>query len=257
MTDPTTAPEPSAPAAIPPRGLNVPGLIALILGILTFVFAVIPPTAVIAWIFAIGGIVMAIIGLTRKGRGKATSIAALILSVVGWIVAIVVTVVFAATSVVNAENSTTVTRGSGSSNHAKPGNVAGIGDTVTNSDGVTFTVNSVKCGLNSARDDFYGTDKPTGQFCQVKFTVKNGSTSSLTLDSTSLTGYIGKSAYDSDEDTDKLGSLKDVLSSLNPGLSTACTFYVDVPKGQKLTSVKLGPGLSFGTGIGQVTVRVG
>jgi hypothetical protein len=265
VTDPTTPPpattDPAVPAgAITPpvvvRKLNIIGLVALILAVIGFVLAVIPPTAVVAWILLVPALVLAIIGLTRKGRGKATSLTALILSVVGWLIAIIVTVVVAASTVVSADNSTTITSGSGSSSHTKaPAKTAGIGDTVTNHDGVAFTVHSAACGLASAPDQFYGTDKPTGQFCQVKLTVKNGSKSSVTLSDDSLSGYIGNASYDSDADADNYGSLTTVLSPLNPGLSTDCTFYVDVPKGQKLTSVKLGTSLSFG--VGDVTVDIG
>jgi hypothetical protein len=270
MTDPTTpspAAEPSSATSVvsdapptvlqaPPKNLNVLGLIALILAVVGFVLAVIPSTAVVAWLLLVPALVLSIIGLTRKNQGKATSITALVLSVVGWIVAIIVAVVVAASSVVSADNSTTVTHGSGSSTHTEgPTKTAGIGDTVTNHDGVAFTVSAVACGLASAPSNIYGTETPTGQFCQINVTVKNGSAKSLTLDSDSLTGYIGKASYDSDDQADTFGSLSNALSPLNPGLSTDCVFYVDVPTGQKLSSVKLGTGLSFGTG--DVTFDVG
>jgi hypothetical protein len=249
-TNPTAA---TAPPSPPKKGLNVFGLIALVLGVVAFVLAV-TPASPIAWVFAIPAIVLGIVGLTRKTKGKGTSIAGLTVGAVAWLVSIIVTVVLAASAVVNDENSTTVTRGSGSTHTSAPSKTAGIGDTVTNSDGVAFTVNSVTCGLKSAPDDIYGTDKPTGQFCQVKFTVKNGSTSSIDLDSTSVTGHIGKSSYDADDKTDRYGS-DTYLSSLNPGLTIACIVYLDIPKAQKLTSVELGPSDSFG--IGNVTVNVG
>ncbi|HEX3679252.1 MAG TPA: DUF4352 domain-containing protein [Galbitalea sp.] len=262
MTDsipevPAAPVDPASPSVAPAKKrLNIFGLIALILGVVGFVLAVIPPTAVAAWILLVPALVLAIIGLTRKNQSKATSISALILSVVGWIIAIIVTVVVAASSVLSADSSTTVTSGSGSSTHTKaPTKTAGIGDTVTNHDGVAFTVSSATCGLASAPNNFYGTETPTGQFCQVNVTVKNGSASSITLSSDSLTGYIGKASYDSDDQADNFGSLSNALSPLNPGLSTDCKFYVDVPSGQKLSSVKLGPGLSFG--VGSVTVDVG
>ena len=265
MTD-SVAPEvpvaPADPTALPPtpakKGMNIFGLIALILGAVAFVFAV-TPAAAVAWVFAIPAIVLGIIGLTRKNKGKGTSIAGLSVGAAAWLVSIIVTVALAASAVVSEDSGTTVTKASGASTHSAVPDTktAVIGDIVTNHDGVAFTVNSVTCGLTSAPDQIYGTDAPTGQFCQIKFTVKNGSSSSLTLDDSSLTGYIGKAAYATNEQTYNLGSLSNALSPLNPGLSTDCTFYVDVPNGQKLTSVKLGPGLSFGTGLGDVTVDVG
>jgi hypothetical protein len=262
MTDPVAPEVPAAPvepASLPPappkKGLNVFGLIALILGVIGFVFAVTPASAV-AWIFAIPAIVLGIIGLTRKNKGKGTSIAGLSVGAVAWLVSIIVTVALAASSVVSADNSTTVTNGSGSKSHSTtaPANNPGIGDTVTNHAGVAFTVSSVACGLTSAPDDIYGTDAPKGQFCLVTFTVKNGSNASINLGSDSLTGQIGTASYDADDKTDHFGS-DTYLSTLNPGLSVVCTVYVDVPTGQKLSSVKLGAAYSFG--VGDVTIDVG
>ncbi|MEJ1230216.1 MAG: DUF4352 domain-containing protein [Galbitalea sp.] len=111
-----------------------------------------------------------------------------------------------------------MTNGSGSaSGHTTaPVKNAGIGDTVTNHAGVAFTVSSVTCGLTSAPNTIYGTDTPTGQFCQVNVTVKNSGNSSVDLGSDSLTGYIGTAKYDSDDEADTFGSLSNALSPLNP-----------------------------------------
>lgn len=67
-------------------GKNTPGLIALILAIVGFIFACIPGALIIGWILLPAAFILSIVGLTRAGRKKGTSIAALVLSVVGTIV---------------------------------------------------------------------------------------------------------------------------------------------------------------------------
>ncbi len=83
------APPPSAgPAA--PKQPNVLGLIGLILAIVGFVLAVIPFVAAFAWLLTLPALVLGIVGLTRKGQKKLTSILALAISTVAWIIAVVV-----------------------------------------------------------------------------------------------------------------------------------------------------------------------
>lgn len=88
---PPVGPSPiAAPAA--PAQKNTLGLIGLILGIVGFALACIPIVGVIGWPLMLAGLVLGIIGVTRTGAKKGTSIAAIIVSVVGPVVAIIVTV---------------------------------------------------------------------------------------------------------------------------------------------------------------------
>jgi hypothetical protein len=72
------------------------GIAALILGIITVVAFAIPFVNYVAIGTGVIGIVLAIVGLTRKGRPHGTSIAGLILSAIGMILAIIMVVVYAA-----------------------------------------------------------------------------------------------------------------------------------------------------------------
>ena len=199
MTDPTTPvlSEPAAPTPSPAKGLNVPGLISLILGVFAFILAVIPPTAFVAWAFAIAGIILAIVGLTRKNRGKATSIIGLIVSIVAWIVAIIVAlvvVVGGVSSAVQKESSVTKSHSSGSTKNATSGP---FGTTFTTSDGVKITV--------SAPKKFSPSEFAAGaSHHNVKMTVTifNGSKDKFDTTLTTFSATSGDKAGDEIFDTD-------------------------------------------------------
>ncbi|WP_354497841.1 hypothetical protein [Mycetocola sp. 2940] len=86
-------------------------MVAVVFGVLAFLFAVIPPIAGFTFVFAITAIVLALVGMARKGRRKGLSLAALILGVVAWLVSIVVFITFIGA---NAENSGSVSSQSSS-----------------------------------------------------------------------------------------------------------------------------------------------
>jgi hypothetical protein len=98
---PVASGAPAAPAAAAPKKSVLP-LLAIIFAGVAFLFAVIPATSGIAWIFAVTGIVLAIIALVKKSQPKILSIIAIILAPLAWIVAIIVTVATVATGIGNA-----------------------------------------------------------------------------------------------------------------------------------------------------------
>lgn len=74
-------------AGAPKKARNVLGLISIILAIVGFALAIIPLLGVVGWPLLIAALVLAIIGLTRKGQSKGSSIAGLVVSVVAMIAA--------------------------------------------------------------------------------------------------------------------------------------------------------------------------
>lgn len=84
-------PPPGAPAAPPPpKEKNTLGLVALIIGIIGFVFACIPGALIIGWILLPIAFILGIAGLFASGKTKGTSIAAVIIAVVGTVVGFIV-----------------------------------------------------------------------------------------------------------------------------------------------------------------------
>lgn len=250
---PPGAPVPSAAPAPAGKPRNLPGVLALAFAIVGFVLGVIPATSGLAWLLLVPAIILGIVGLARRGRPKALALAGLIVGVVGLIVAIIVAAVtfFAAVgdavskSLDAPTSASSADAGSSASAAAKE---AKIGDTVTNSDGVAFTVNSIQCGIAHAGDQYTGEDAK-GQFCEVKFTVQNGGSKEITLIPSDLTGYIGSNEYDVDGSTVSTFGGDYLSTSVNPGLSAACDVFIDIPAGQALDYVKFKPAFSFADGV--------
>jgi hypothetical protein len=238
----STAPEGPADAAfpLPPQGPNVFGIVALALAVLGFISGVIPVSSGFAWVLFVPAIVCAIIGLTRRGRPKKMALAGLLVAVAGWIVAIVVTVV-------------TVVLGVGAAVDEFPvipdtplsGDSTSLGQPITNSDGTTFTLNGVQCGLTTTGDDFFA-ETPTGEWCRVDFSVANDGSEAVSLLAGDITGYAAEIAYEADDATGKFG--EDYFTTdLNPGLSIQAVVFIDVPAGTALDTVAFAPVLSFST----------
>jgi len=100
---PADQPAYAAPAAtLPPtkakKPLNVLGLVALIAAALGFLFACIPGALVIGWVLLPIAFILAIVSLFLKDKAKWMGLTALIVSVVGTIVGIIVFVSVIATS---------------------------------------------------------------------------------------------------------------------------------------------------------------
>jgi hypothetical protein len=74
----------------PKRQLNTVGLIALITAALGFIFACMPGALIVGWILLPIAFVLALVSLFLKDKPKGMGIAALILSIVGTIVGVVV-----------------------------------------------------------------------------------------------------------------------------------------------------------------------
>ncbi|TFB71456.1 hypothetical protein E3O06_13215 [Cryobacterium glaciale] len=85
------------------------GLIALIAAVLGFIFACIPGALIVGWILLPIAFVLAIVSLFLKGRAKWMGITALIVSIVGTIVGVIVFFAVLVTSVDDAFNSGDVT----------------------------------------------------------------------------------------------------------------------------------------------------
>lgn len=81
---------PNHPPAKAKKPLNVVGLIALITAVLGFIFACIPGALIVGWILLPIAFVLALVSLFLKDKPKGMGITALILSIVGTIVGVVV-----------------------------------------------------------------------------------------------------------------------------------------------------------------------
>lgn len=97
------------PQQIPPtKQRNILGIIALVLAGLGFIFAVIPGWLILGWILLPISFVLGIIAVCLKGKVKWQGFAAIIVSVIGTIIGIVVFFALAATAVSDAFGGTEV-----------------------------------------------------------------------------------------------------------------------------------------------------
>lgn len=86
---PTATPRPLTPSSLPGRGRNAVALVALVLAVLGFVFALIHGAMIVGWVLLPIAFILSVVGLLQHDRPKGMAIAALIVSVVGTIVGIV------------------------------------------------------------------------------------------------------------------------------------------------------------------------
>lgn len=87
----------SRPAS-PTKTRNVIGLVSIILAVVGFALAIIPLLGIVGWPLLVAALVLGIVGLTRKGQSKATSIAGLVLSVLAMILAPIIAIAILAGS---------------------------------------------------------------------------------------------------------------------------------------------------------------
>src|SRR5699024_4385725 len=78
---------------------NTLGLVALIIAIVGAIFACVPGALIVGWILLPVAFILSLVGLFQKGRKRGTSVAALIISVVGTIIGIIVFVAVVAGAV--------------------------------------------------------------------------------------------------------------------------------------------------------------
>lgn len=93
VTTPENQPQPTpVNSTITSREKNTVGLVALILGIVAMLFAVVPFLSFIAWLPALAAIILGIVGLVLKNKKRALAAVGLVLGVLAIIVGIIVTI---------------------------------------------------------------------------------------------------------------------------------------------------------------------
>jgi hypothetical protein len=153
---------------VTPKHGNGLGIASLIIGIVAFVFAIIPVLSFIAWLPAIVAIGLAIGGLIVKHRPRATAIVGLILGIVAIIVGIIVTLV----SIAAVGSAITKTQ---SDDNAKANQTITVVYTVSSDQPASVNYDTYTDGQSGSSS---ATDSPM-PFTKT-FTVKKGGTFSFT-----------------------------------------------------------------------------
>lgn len=248
MTTPETAPEAPTPTASTKKPRNTLGLVALGIAILGALFAVIPATNGISWVILLGAFVVSLVAVTRKGKGKAASVIALIVSILFWIISIPIGLAVIGTAVSDSINEgQSITTPDEATDEVEESGAAGIGDTITNDDGVEVTLISITPDATSP-DDFF-TSEVRGTLVAVSMTMTNGSDEAVTITGSSVKGFIGEAEYEAARVYGTDSGDWYALEQINPGLTAAFTAYIDVPEGTDLDTVSYTTDMFFGDGL--------
>lgn len=209
---------------------NIIGLIALALSVLGLITGCIPAVFILGWILLFAGFVMGIIALVQKNKTKWAGITAIIVSVLGSIISMIVVFVFAVGSLVNSTTSTassalaSATASVSSDSYTSPeatdpdpvtsssakadsdgfsSDTGKIGDTFVWDDGVEVTISQPKTFKPSdtaAGDE----DKSLKDIQKYTVTVKNGSDKAIEANRLYISGISGGKAtqrvFDSSQD---------------------------------------------------------
>ncbi|PPF77159.1 DUF4352 domain-containing protein [Pseudoclavibacter sp. Z016] len=244
-----------APApVVQPRTTSAISWTALGFGITGMLAAIIPGVSFFAWIFTLVALVLAIVGLAQKHRAKAVAGVSLGLSTVAFVTAVIVSMAtlgsagtegaeIVAEPEIVAESAAPAAsvEEPETTPEAQPEVLApvGIGQTVTGHYGVTFTVDAVTCGMTSySYASGYLEETALGQFCEIRFTTFNGSTSPFDFYSDSVSGTIGDAYYEAESSLSTVGE-DSWFSTVNPGLTVSGVTVIDIPVGAQLETVHL------------------
>lgn len=242
--DSSAAASPATNEVAPKKARNTLGLVALILAVLGAILAVIPATNGFSWVILLGAFVVAIVGLTRKGQGKGTSLAALIVSFVFWLISVFVGIGVIATGVaeeiddppaVSQPDDAPATEEEEEDAPAEEAAGAGIGDTVTTDDGVEVTLAGIRPGVEAPNN--FIVDDVRGVLVAVDMSMTNGSDEVVSISSSSVQGFVGNAEYESVAVFDTDSESWYVYEDINPGLTANFTAYFDVPEDRVLDRV--------------------
>lgn len=177
---------------------SVLGLIALGVAVFGFILGCIPIIQFLGWILLAAGFICGIIALFQKGKSKWPGIAAIVVSVLGSIISLIVAIVFVFGALADAtdtdgsmSDTTTSASASASDDSQLTGSGTGkIGDTYTWDDGVSVTVSQPKSfkPTEAAAGNY---DKSLKDFEKYTVTIKNDSDEPVDPTLFNMTGNSG------------------------------------------------------------------
>ena len=231
------------------------GLASLIVSVIALLAAMSSSSTTSAWVVAILGIILGIVGYTktelpRRSAGIGTVLGAFAL-VVSLVIAPIITEANRAADVAGPSTpeptiptpfpslivpTFTVPTSVPFPSTPTPIPPVEIGGSATNASGVTVTMKSLDCGIKRVGEGFLE-KKAVGQYCRVKFRVDNDSAKATTVFSGNVTGLIGEAEYETETVLSSIGEGY-FSAQVNPGLAVSATVYLDIPKKAKLDFVQ-------------------
>ncbi len=209
------------------RANNVLGLIALGSSVLGLILGCIPVVAILGWILLFAGFVMGIIALVQKNKSKWAGITAIVVSVLGTILSMIIVFVVAVTALAEStdgEYSTSTSSPSSSAASeetpaAADSSTGNIGDTYVWDDGVSLTISQPEAFKPS--DTAAGAeDKELKDIQKYTVTIKNDSDEAVDPILFTMTGNSGgKEAQQIFDSQKNIGSAPS--TKIQPGKSVS------------------------------------
>ena len=209
------------------RANNVLGLIALGSSVLGLILGCIPVVALLGWILLFAGFVMGIIALVQKNKSKWAGITAIVISVLGTILSMIIVFVVAVTALAEStdgEYSTSTSSPSSSAASeetpaAADSSTGNIGDTYVWDDGVSLTISQPEAFKPS--DTAAGAeDKELKDIQKYTVTIKNDSDEAVDPILFTMTGNSGgKEAQQIFDSQKNIGSAPS--TKIQPGKSVS------------------------------------
>lgn len=209
------------------RANNVLGLIALGSSVLGLILGCIPVVFILGWILLFAGFVMGIIALVQKNKSKWAGITAIVVSVLGTILSMIIVFVVAVTALTEStdgEYSTSTSSPSSSATSeetpaAADSSTGNIGDTYVWDDGVSLTISQPEAFKPS--DTAAGAeDKELKDIQKYTVTIKNDSDEAVDPILFTMTGNSGgKEAQQIFDSQKNIGSAPS--TKIQPGKSVS------------------------------------
>lgn len=121
---------------------------------------------------------------------------------------------------------------------------AGIGDTVTTSDGVSVTIVEVAYGVDTPNN--WIVDEPKGELASIRLEIFNGGDEPMSISSSSLVALVDEAEYSAAAVFGDDGEWY-VYEDLNPQLGVGITAYFDVPPQASFTGAVFETSIIFGS----------
>lgn len=179
---------------------SVLGLIALGLAVFGFILGCIPIIQFLGWILLAAGFICGIIALFQKGKAKWPGIAAIVVSVLGSIISLIVAIVFVFGALADAADTTTdgsmsdtntsASASASEDSHSTDSGTGKIGGTYTWDDGVSVTVSQPKA-FKPTESAAGNDDKSLKNFEKYTVTIKNDSDEPVDPAMFTMTGNSG------------------------------------------------------------------
>lgn len=220
---------------------NTIGLIALIAGVIGFVFACIPGALVVGWVLLPIALILGIVGVCQSGMTKGTSIGAIIIAIIGIVVGVVVFFTVVGNAFQDAFHKSGLTAPTSALNgqesaQTPPADVL-MGNPARDGD-LEFIVTAITHPDSVSNPDGTLQATPNGEFVVVHLTVQNVGSEQATYMGINQKLIINGKQYQYDGNSTFTAN-SNATSQINPGVGMDTLVVYDIPPGSHAEKIEL------------------